>query len=89
MQDTFDKEQVLERLIHKTSANDWQPGTRNAAMLAKKRHVPESAANLYLKDLHQLALPMNSESASFTDQMSELVKQVWLRLEDYAHHAVM
>jgi hypothetical protein len=81
LQDTFEKEAVMEKLIQKTPTRDWEPratGTRNAAILADARKIPESAASLYLKDLYKLTVPVDLKAASFTDQMSRLIKQVRL-----------
>jgi predicted transcriptional regulator len=76
MQDTFEKEAILDRLMKKMTLADWQPGTERAKMIAQVRHIPESSVNIYLKDLYALTLQVQNIATSFTDQMTRLVKQV-------------
>ena len=76
MQDTFEKESILERLVRKVSMAEWEAGAAKAAIVAKARGIPENAVALYLKDLYQLTLPVENKSSAFTDQMTRLVKQV-------------
>jgi hypothetical protein len=76
VQDTFEKESVLEKLVHKVPMSEWEPGTQKAAHIAHARRIPESAAAIYLKDLYELTLPVGNKATSFAEQMTRLVQQV-------------
>lgn len=76
LQETFEKEALLEQLLRRPSPSDWQAGSRNAVQLAKARRIPQSAVALYLLDLYKLTMPVDTKATSFTDQMMQLVKHV-------------
>ena len=76
LQDTFEKEAMLEHLIQKVESSIWDANSDSARAVAQARNIPESAVATYMRDLHKLTLPVDTQAASFTDKMTRLIKQV-------------
>ena len=74
MQDTFDKERILHRLM--TSVGESKMRER-APLIAKARGIPEAAVVSYLKDNYSLSLPSKTAgSETLNQKMKGMIKQV-------------
>ena len=73
MQECFDKEEVLHRLMKDANDSELQ---EKAAAVAAARGIPQHRAIHYLKDLFKLSLPAQHTScASLCQKMGDMVKQ--------------
>lgn len=74
VQDAFEKEAVLGRLMRKLP--DYKLRAR-VQQIAEERAIPEERVELYLQDLYKLSLPVDHSGLhSFCSRMSSMIKQV-------------
>jgi hypothetical protein len=74
LQDTFDKEEILGKLMCWQSEAELGPKIRK---IAEERDIPEERVCLYIQDLYKLSLPVEEHRMqSFCARMAQLVKQV-------------
>jgi hypothetical protein len=77
VQETFDKEMILHRLMSQVT-DDEMRGKVQA--IARARDIPEERVCAYVKDLYKLSLPAdNSGAHSQCQKMAVMVKQVCAR----------
>ena len=73
LQEVFDRESILHRLMSGTSPSDLQSKVRNIAIA---RHIPEERVLPYLEDLYKLSLPSkHSGCQSLCVKMRVMIKQ--------------
>jgi hypothetical protein len=74
VQDAFDKEEILGKLMCWQSEAELAPKVRKIAEL---REIPERRVCLYIHDLYKLSLPVEEHRMqSFSARMAQLIKQV-------------
>lgn len=74
VQDAFEKEEVLGRLMRPLSPAQLRP---RADTIAVDRDIPEEHVCSYLEDLYKLSLPADHSGAqSFCARMSVMIMQV-------------
>jgi hypothetical protein len=76
VQDAFDKEEILGKLMSWQSPGELSP---KIAKIAAARDIPQDRVCHYIQDLYKLSLPVEEQHMqSFCARMGKLIKQVCL-----------
>ena len=78
MQNTFEKERILHKLMTAVGGREMR---ERVQAIAKARNIPEAAVLPYLADTYKLSLPPETSGTETLNQrMSAMIKQVPSRL---------